>query len=82
MQVPETADDSDSDGKESEHPLFHRALGLIQAEFEARSWQAFWRVVVDGRTPQEVAEELSMSPVAVRIAKCRILQRLRQELGD
>ena len=82
-QVPETdTDDSEADGNESEHPLFHRALALIQTEFEERSWQAFWRVVVDGRSPQDVAEELAMSPVAVRIAKCRILQRLRQELGD
>ncbi len=62
--------------------LFERALGLIQNEFEERSWRAFWGVVVDGRSPQEVATELGMSPGAVRVAKCRVLHRLRQELGD
>jgi RNA polymerase sigma-70 factor (ECF subfamily) len=62
--------------------LFQRALSLIQSEFEERSWRAFWRVVVDGCPPQQVADELGMSTGSVRVAKCRILHRLRQELGD
>ena len=82
-QVPEPAwEDQESEEDDSHHQLFQRALALIQAEFEARSWQAFWRVVVDCRSPQEVADELAMSPGAVRVAKCRVLQRLRQQLGD
>ena len=31
---------------------------------------------------QDVADELGMTPGAVRVAKCRVLQRLREELGD
>ena len=34
------------------------------------------------RSTADVAEELSMSPGAVRVAKCRVLRRLRAELGD
>ncbi len=79
-QVPEAAEEEEAEVTESQ--LFQRALELIQSEFEERSWRAFWRVVVDGRSPQEVAEELAMSPGAVRVAKCRVLHRLRQELGD
>jgi RNA polymerase sigma-70 factor, ECF subfamily len=82
-QIP--AMDSGDEGAEanaSYHQLFQRALELIQTEFEERSWRAFWRVVVDGCSPKEVAEELAMSPGAVRVAKCRVLHRLRQELGD
>jgi RNA polymerase sigma-70 factor (ECF subfamily) len=55
---------------------------LIQTDFEERTWQAFWRVVVAGQSPQEVAAELAMTAGAVRVAKCRVLHRLRQELGD
>jgi len=62
--------------------LFHRGLELIRPEFEERTWKAFWRTGVDGRVPQEVAAELSMTPGAVRVAKSRVLQRLREELGD
>jgi RNA polymerase sigma-70 factor (ECF subfamily) len=59
-----------------------RALGMIRAEFEDRTWQAFWRVTVDGQPPKEVAQELGVTPSAVRLAKSRVLRRLREELSD
>ncbi len=80
-QLPEPAWEEEATDAHDRR-LFERALGLIQNEFEERSWRAFWGVVVDGRSPQEVATELGMSPGAVRVAKCRVLHRLRQELGD
>jgi RNA polymerase sigma-70 factor, ECF subfamily len=82
-QLPDAAGALEVNDRGEEHPgLFRRALDLIQADFEERTWRAFWLVVIDGRSPQEVAAELAMSPGAVRVAKCRVLQRLRQELGD
>ncbi|MBI3464738.1 MAG: sigma-70 family RNA polymerase sigma factor [Planctomycetes bacterium] len=65
-----------------ERSLFWRCLDLIRGEFEERTWQAFWRTAVDGQIAREVAAELGMSAGAVRVAKCRVLRRLRQELGD
>jgi RNA polymerase sigma-70 factor (ECF subfamily) len=62
--------------------LFHRALELVRAEFEPRTWDAFWRVAVDGRPASAVADELAMAAPAVRMAKSRVLRRLRQEVGD
>lgn len=62
--------------------LFHRCLQMIQAEFEPRTWQAFWAVAVDGRAPDDVASELKMSRNAVYVARSRVLRRLRQELGE
>ena len=38
--------------------------------------------VVEGQAPHVVAQELNLSPGAVRVAKCRVLHRLRLELGD
>lgn len=58
------------------------ALALIQAEFEDKTWQAFWLTTVDERSPADVAEELNMTPGAVRQAKYKVLRRLRLELGD
>lgn len=81
-QLPEPAWDDEAPNGDEHQQLFHRALTLIQAEFEERTWRAFWGVVVDSRDPHDVAAELGMSPGAVRVAKCRVLQRLRQELGD
>jgi RNA polymerase sigma-70 factor (ECF subfamily) len=69
----------DDDG---ERGLFARALDAVRCEFEERTWQAFLRTAVEGKAPREVAEELGMSPGAVRVAKSRVLHRLREELGD
>lgn len=65
-----------------ERRLFRRALEMIRGEFEPRTWEAFWRTAVEGRSAKDVADELAMTPGAVRVAKSRVLQRLRAELGD
>ena len=39
-------------------------------------------VVIDGREAIDVANDLSMKPGTVRVAKSRVLKRLRQEIGD
>jgi RNA polymerase sigma-70 factor (ECF subfamily) len=78
----ESSNDEPVSSTAADQLLFRRALDLIQGYFEEKTWRAFWRVVVDGRTPQETAAELGMTSAAVRVAKCRVLQRLRKELGD
>lgn len=62
--------------------LLRRALDSIHGEFHERTWQAFWGVVVEGRAAADVAADLEMTPGAVRVAKSRVLLRLRRELGD
>ncbi len=82
-QFPAVADvEPTHDEKQAYQQLMHRALEMIRCEFTPRTWQAFWRVVVDGQRPVDVAEELTMRPGTVRVAKSRVLQRLRQELGE
>lgn len=62
--------------------LLHRALDLIRDEFEPRTWAAFWQTAVEGRATVDVAADLGMSPGAVRVAKSRVLHRLRADLGE
>lgn len=83
-QIPAPEADPGDDPEEAEamKALFLRGLELIRHEFEERTWKAFWKTSVDGRPARDVAEELSMTPGAVRVAKSRVLQRLREELGD
>jgi RNA polymerase sigma-70 factor (ECF subfamily) len=73
-------DGTDSD--EEVTALYHRALELVRIEFEERTWQAFWRTGVEGKTVAEVSADLSMSEAAVRKAKSRVLRRLKEEVGD
>jgi RNA polymerase sigma-70 factor (ECF subfamily) len=84
QEVPEpeeivAEDDGDADQMSA---LFHRALGMLRGEFEPRTWQAFWRTAVDAQSAPDVAAELGMSANAIRMAKSRVLRRLREELGD
>jgi len=82
-QLPAPAADDDlAPEDEGERALFARALDMIRGEFEEHTWSAFWRTAVDGRAAKDVADELTMSPGAVRVAKSRVLHRLREELGD
>jgi RNA polymerase sigma-70 factor (ECF subfamily) len=60
--------------------LVGRALRIMQAEFPASAWRACWETIVEGRPTAAVAAELGVSPAAVRVARSRVLNRLRQEL--
>lgn len=66
--------------QEHDRHLAGQFLERIQPDFEATTWRAFSRVVLEGAPPRTVAAELGVSVNAVFIAKSRVLQRLRQEL--
>ena len=70
-------DDAETDAASTKTALAHRALRLIREEFEPLTWQAFWRVTIDGCAAVEIARELELTPGAVRQAKYRVLCRLR-----
>lgn len=73
---------SDETERADESELYRRAVELIRNEFEERTWRAFWRTAVNGVSARDAADELGMTPGAVRVAKSRVLKRLREELGD
>lgn len=60
--------------------LVTRARELVMSQYQPTTWRACWEVVVNGRSAEEVGEELGLSPEAVRAAKYRVLNRLRAEL--
>jgi RNA polymerase sigma-70 factor (ECF subfamily) len=76
------APDEEEDPAEELDGLRRRALELVRSEFEERTWQAFWRTVVEGRAPADIAAELGVSAAAVRMAKSRVLHRLKEEFGE
>jgi RNA polymerase sigma-70 factor (ECF subfamily) len=65
--------------EEHDRHVLRRLLELIEADFEPATWQAFRALVLDGRPAPEVAVALGISVNAARIAKSRVLSRLRQE---
>jgi RNA polymerase sigma-70 factor (ECF subfamily) len=82
-RVPGDADEPDPSDSDAEvSALYRRALEQVRAQFEERTWQAFWRVAMEGRSPADVAAELGISPNGVRQAKSRVLRRIKEELGE
>jgi RNA polymerase sigma-70 factor (ECF subfamily) len=81
-QIPEQPPESSSSGKSvaSSDSLQRRAIELVRGNVEERTWQAFWRVVVEGEDAADVAQELGISVRAVYDAKYRMRQRIRTEL--
>jgi RNA polymerase sigma-70 factor (ECF subfamily) len=86
LLVPDPAADarSDTDAAEDEAVgiLYEHALKLVRSEFEERTWQAFWRTVVDGQAPAIIADDLGVTAAAVRQSKSRVLRRLKDLLGE
>jgi RNA polymerase sigma-70 factor, ECF subfamily len=82
--VPEQPHEHGHDEEERSQfsALFVRALGIVKAEFEDRTWQAFWQIVVEKRPTQDVALDLGISANGVRQAKSRVLRRMRVVMGE
>jgi RNA polymerase sigma-70 factor, ECF subfamily len=65
--------------QEHDRYILERLMELIGPEFEATTWRAFRRQVIDGAPARVVAGEMGMTVNAVLIAKSRVLSHLRRE---
>jgi RNA polymerase sigma-70 factor (ECF subfamily) len=63
---------------EHDRHVVGRLLELIRPEFQATTWQAFRRLGLDGASGEDAAQELGISVNAAIVAKCRVLNRLRE----
>ncbi|MGE3804494.1 MAG: RNA polymerase sigma factor [Gemmataceae bacterium] len=78
-EVADSIDTAEEDPPEQLGGLHRRALELVRGEFQPNTWQMFWQTVVEGRNPVDIAADLCVSPAAVRMAKSRVLRRLKEE---
>ncbi len=82
--APDPAEDRPARAADASR-LLQQNLDPVRAQFEDRTWQAFWRTVIREEPVANVADELGITVNAVRKARCRVLRRLREErfgLGD
>jgi RNA polymerase sigma-70 factor (ECF subfamily) len=83
QQQPELVErEGEPAGFDSHASLVHRAIKLVRSDFQPQTWQAFWRLVVEGESATEIGADLGMSAAAVRQAKYRVLCRLQDELDQ
>ncbi len=82
LNQPELPTEPDDEERALNSQLYRDALEYLRGEFEARTWQMFWRSVVDALPTASVAAELGVTSAAVRQARSRILRRIREELAE
>lgn len=87
LQIQDTQDDAGESWEEYTEAteitqLLQRAMQQVEAEFEPKTWKAFWRTTVDGLSTNHVASELDIGTAAVRQYRSRVLRRLRKQLGE
>jgi len=75
---PETAEFD----QELRRALFQRAAEQVRRAVQPATWQAFWETAVVGASPAQAAAKLGMQAGAVRVAKCRVLVRLREAINE
>lgn len=78
LEDPESGLSQIWDREHDEH-VTRRLLEMIKPRFEAKTWQAFQRVALEGAAVDAVVEELGITANAVFIAKSRVLKLLREE---
>ena len=74
--------ETDEFDRELRRALIHQASEQVRGEVRPQTWQAFWEVAVSGVSVAEAARKLAMTAGAVRVAKCRIIARLREVVAE
>jgi RNA polymerase sigma-70 factor (ECF subfamily) len=68
--------------RELRRALFQRAAEQVRLEVRPATWKAFWETAVVGTSAADAAEKLGMGVGAVRVAKCRVLARMRAAVDE
>ena len=81
-QVPAEDEQSAEFDRELQRAQFRQAAQQVRTEVEPATWQAFWETSVARLSPAEAAAKLGMSVGAVRVAKCRVVARMKAALAE
>ncbi|MFK8112370.1 MAG: RNA polymerase sigma factor [Rubripirellula sp.] len=66
--------------REYQKELFRKAARIIEGEFAADTWQAFWQTTIEEKSIADVADRLNKNVGSVYAARSRIVRRLREEV--
>jgi len=58
------------------------AAEQVRSEFRATSWTAFWETLIDGRSVEDVAQRLGISPGSIYMSRSRIIAKIRAKVSE
>lgn len=79
-QIPDQADEDESRNEAAQ--LLHRLLEMIRGDFEPKTFDIFWKCEIQGHDTERVATELGMKQSAIREARRRVKNRLKEECRE
>jgi RNA polymerase sigma-70 factor (ECF subfamily) len=79
LESPETADELSGVIEEHGKTIAAEVLRRVQARVEEKTWQAFYRTLVEERPAADVAAELGLTVGAVYKYKCRVKEMVKEE---
>jgi RNA polymerase sigma-70 factor (ECF subfamily) len=84
LESPPAVDGPETDefDRELRRAQFQLASEQVRGEVRPQTWQAFWDVAVSGTSIADAAGKLGMTVGAVRVAKCRVIARLRAVVAE
>jgi RNA polymerase sigma-70 factor (ECF subfamily) len=83
VEIPEQKDPGETEAEEKALlDLKARALELVRQSTAEKTWQMFWMSAVEGLPSPDIARKFQVTTAAVRVAKARVLNRLRELMPD
>jgi RNA polymerase sigma-70 factor (ECF subfamily) len=83
LQQPDVSDQTDTLFRlEYRRVRFQSVAETLRTQFSEPTWLSFWMTAVEGKSIDDVAGQLGKSAGSVRVARCRVLSRLRLEVHD
>ena len=82
LETPDGGDMTTALLDESRMEAYRWAAQQVQAEFSAATWTMFHETTIGGRSIEDVANALAKTSGAVYIARCRVMQRIKDKVNE
>ncbi len=80
QQVPEPEDTGTLWDLEVKREQLLQACQRIRDQFSEPVWQSFWLTAIEQQSISEAAKQLGKTEGSVRVDRCRVMSRLKQEV--
>ena len=82
LDIPDCGDMTTAILNESRMEAYRWAARQVQTEFSASTWTMFHETTIGGRSITDVAKTLGSSSGAVYVARCRVMQRIKDKVNE
>jgi RNA polymerase sigma-70 factor, ECF subfamily len=82
LEIPDAQNLTTAILNESRMEAFRWAAKQVQTEFSPSTWTMFLETTISGHSIADVADSLGCSSGAVYVARCRVMQRIKEKVNE